>query len=289
MQPDIARQCKSALEAPHAMIYFAPEAEQEFGALGMKTGRMSYFAGRAAPMGAVGAGVVSATFYNFNPRAVAEEIPRAWSIAAPADVVAARFRAVDTALGRMLGEEMLNSEEVAESARLATEALQACKPDGKPLFASHADLEWPQTPHLRLWHALSLLREFRGDAHIAALQGSGLGGLQALVLQTGSGEGFNENAAKRTRGWSEEEWVATRHELQERGLVDDGGALTTAGEELREQVEAATDAQSMAPWNHLGAEKVERLTGHGAKLSRALVKAGAFPRELFAAGSSRRG
>lgn len=289
MQPDTARQCKNALEAPHAMIYFAPEAEQEFGALGLENAHMSYFAGRAAPMGAVGPSVVAATFYNFNLRAIARVIPRAWSIAAPEEIVAARFRAVDTALRRMLGDEVLATEAVTESVQLATEACQACDPAGKPLFAGHADLEWPEAPHLRLWHALSLLREFRGDAHIAALQTAGITGLQALALQTATGEGMNEAAAKKTRGWSDEEWSDAQDELREQGLIDTEGTLTAEGKELREQVEAATDAQSMAPWTHLGATKVERLAGHGAELSRQLVKAGAFPKELFAAGSSRRG
>ncbi|RCW40411.1 hypothetical protein DFQ14_11160 [Halopolyspora algeriensis] len=288
MHADIARQCKNALEAPHAMIYFAPETEQEFGALGLAGGRMPYFAGRAAPMGAVGSGVVTATFYNFSPRAVAKEIPRAWSIAAPEEIVAARFRAADAALRRMLGDEVLTSEVVAESVHLATEACRACDPAGKPLFAAHADLDWPETSHLRLWHALSLLREFRGDAHIAALQAAGITGLQALVLHTATGEGFTEAAAKMTRGWSDEEWSDARDELCEEGLLDTEGTLTTAGKELREGVEATTDAQSMAPWTHLGAAEVERLIAHGAELSKSLVKAGAFPREIFAAGSSRR-
>ncbi len=281
MQPDIARQCKSALEAPHAMIYFAPEAEQEFTALGLERGRMAYFAGRSAPMGPVGAGVVAATFYNFNPRAVATDIPRAWSITAPEAVVDARFRAAESALRRMLGDEVADSGEVDEAADLAAEATRACDPAGKPLFAAHADLPWPEGTVLRLWHALTLLREFRGDAHIAALQTAGLTGLQALLLQTATGEGLNEAASKATRGWSDEEWQQARRELCEQGLVDADGGLTEQGSQLREQVEAATDAQSMQPWIHLGSAKVERLAAHGATLSKRLVKAGAFPRELF--------
>lgn len=288
MRPDTARRCKSALEAPHAMIYFAAEAEQEFTSLGLERGRMTYFAGRAAPMGAVGPGVVAATFYNFSPRAVAAEIPRAWSLASPDAVVDARLRAADGALHRMLGEDVLRSEEVAEAAELAREAGHACAPEGRPLFAGHADLPWPHAPHLRLWHALSLLREFRGDAHVGALQAAGLSGLQALVLQTSSGEGFTEEAAKLTRGWSDDEWDRARDELRERNLIDAESAITASGADLREEVEAATDERSMAPWLRLGDDRVDRLTSIGAKLSKQLAKAGAFPAELFQAGSPRR-
>ncbi|MCC5698181.1 hypothetical protein LH612_34120, partial [Klebsiella pneumoniae] len=147
-----------------SMIYFAPEAEKNFTALGLEPGRMSYYAGRAAAMGPVGPGVVAATFYNFNPASVAKSIPRAREIAAPQVVLTARFEAADAALHRYLGAEVLESELVGRTAQLAQEAALACTPEGKPLFAAHADLPWPQEPHLKLWHAATLLREFRGDA-----------------------------------------------------------------------------------------------------------------------------
>ena len=280
MDTSTARKAKAALEAPHAMIYFAPEAEQRFTDLGLEPGRMSYFAGRSAPMGPVGPGVVAATFYNFNPTAVAEAIPRAWSITAPADVVAARFDAAGAALRRMLGDEVVDSEQVAEAARLAREAAEGCSPEGKPLYAAHADLAWPEATHQQLWHALSLLREFRGDAHLAALQDAGLSGLQALVLQVTSGEGLNEKFSKASRGWSDEQWEAARRQLAERGLVTDG-ELTEQGKALREEVETATDAMALGPWRQLGAEKLEQLLARGAELSRSLAKAGAFPSSAF--------
>lgn len=280
MDTSTARKAKSALEAAHAMIYFCPEAAERFAGLGLEQGRMSYFAGRAAPMGAVGPGVVAATFYNFNPEAVAAEIPRAWSVASPADVVAARFDAAGAALRRMLGDEVADSEQVAEAARLAREATAACAPEGKPLYAAHADLEWPEPAHVQLWHAISLLREFRGDAHIAALQDGGLSGLEALVLQVASGEGLNEQFSKASRGWSDQQWEDARERLRDRGLVD-GDGLSEKGAALREEIEQATDAMSVAPWEHLGSEELEQLLGTGTELSRSLLKAGAFPASAF--------
>lgn len=277
----IARDAKNALEIPHSMIYFAPEIEEVLGTLGLSGGRMCYFASRAAPMGRVGAGVVSATFYNFNPSMVGEFIPKAWSIAEPGTVVSARFDAVDKAMRRMLGDEVISSESVSEAATLASEAAETCPPDGKPLFAGHADLTWPEQPHMRLWHALSLLREFRGDAHIAALQQAGLSGLNAVVLQCHTGKGMNETTLKATRGWSDEQWTRTRDELVERGLLDTAGSVTERGERLLEEIEAATDAASMAPWRSLGPERTGKLMEHGTALSRQLLKAGAIPREIF--------
>jgi len=277
----IARQAKKSLELIHSMIYFAPEAEKNFTALGLEPGRMSYYAGRAAAMGPVGPGVVAATFYNFNPASVAKSLPRAWEIAAPQDVLTARFEAADAALHRYLGAEVLESELVGRTAQLAQEAALACTPEGKPLFAAHADLPWPQEPHLKLWHAATLLREFRGDAHIAALQRAGLSGLQALVLHSASGEGFKPSVAKKLREWSDEQWAAAEQQLRDRGLVDEDGVITDAGTRLREEVETDTDAMSMPPWTALGESATEQLLTSGRQLSRALAKAGAAPRELF--------
>ncbi|WP_026448923.1 SCO6745 family protein [Actinopolyspora mortivallis] len=281
MQSRIARSAKKALEAPHAMIYFAPELERETTALGLEPGSMSYFAGRAAPMGPVGPGVVAATFYNFNPELVATCIPKAWEIASPEKVVAARFRAASAALERLLGSETVRSETVLEAARLTEEAAEACPPAGKPLFAAHADLPRPKEPHTRLWHALTLLREFRGDAHIAALQHALVGPLEALVLQSATGKGMNAATLRRTRHWSEQQWSETAEQLTERGLLEDSGGLSEQGRELLEEVEQATDAASLAPWRHLGEDKANRLFEHGSALSARVVEGGAFPKEIF--------
>ncbi|MDA3649303.1 hypothetical protein LZ318_39560 [Saccharopolyspora indica] len=277
---EIARQAKNALEVIHSMIYFAPEAADGFAGLGLGRGRMAYYAGRSAAMGPVGPGVVAATFYNFNPVSVAEAIPRAWSIAPPSAVVDTRFRAADAALRRMLGDAV-GSATVAEAAELAREAAQACGPEGKPLYAAHADLEWPDEPHLQLWHAATLLREFRGDAHIAALQRAELSGLQALVLHSATGEGFKPSAARELREWNESQWAEAERELRERGLVGDDGGISQVGVALREELEAETDAMSMAPWRALGEAKSAALIDNGRQLTRTLLKAGAVPRDLF--------
>ncbi|RRO18110.1 hypothetical protein EIL87_07590 [Saccharopolyspora rhizosphaerae] len=277
----IARHAKAALELIHAMIYFAPEAEDRFTKLGLKPGRMSYYAGRSAAMGPVGAGVVAATFYNFNPVSVAKSIPAAWDIASPSDVLDARLDAADTALHRLLGDEVLASDDVTEAAELARIASEGCSPEGKPLYAGHADLDWPEPPHLKLWHAVTLLREFRGDGHIAALQQADLSGIQSLVLHSGTRGGFTPEAARTLREWSEQEWAEAIEQLRERGLVTADGTITDEGKQYREDVETRTDQLAMAPWTHLGEERTATLVEKGGKLSKALAEAGALPKNLF--------
>ena len=271
------------LEPLHAMTYFAPETEQHLTAAGLKPGRMSYFAGRSAPMGAVGAGVVTATFYNFNPTLVARSIPSAWTLADPATLVAARFAAVDEALRRMLGDEAVASPEVDEAARLARRAAEACTPDGRPLAAAHMDLDWPVEPHLVLWHALTILREHRGDGHITQLLAAELDGCEALVSYTATGRGFVTPFAMGSRGWSQEQWDAAEERLRGRGVLDADGALTEAGKALRKRIEDDTNRLGAAPWAHLGAEGAARLGELGGTLVRALLTAGCFPDGVFAA------
>src|SRR4051794_10978068 len=209
-----------AVEPLHNHVYFAPETEQELTAVGLRPGRMCYFAGRAAAMGAVGPGVVTATFYNFEPALIARHIPRAWTLAAPEQVVATRFAAARASLTRLLGgPEAADAPEVAELAGLLRAACAALTPEGRPLYAAHAELPWPEEPVPALWHGATLLREHRGDGHVAALLRSGLTGLEALVTHTATGRGFTEAAAKATRGWSDEAWVAASAGLAGRGVL----------------------------------------------------------------------
>src|SRR3954454_164342 len=182
----------------HSHLYFAPEHDEHFAAVGLRPGRMAYFAGRAAPMGAVGAGVVTATFYNFSPSLVAHMIPQAWTLASPEQVLAARLDAARSSLTRLLGEDGVTSPEMAELAGLLSDACSVLTPEGPPLYAGHAALPWPAEPVLQVWHGATLLREHRGDGHIAALLAAGLGGLEALVSYTATGRGFTEAGAKAT-------------------------------------------------------------------------------------------
>ena len=281
MDPALVARAHRAVEPLHSHLYFAPEHDEAFSALGLKPGRMSYFAGRAAPMGAVGAGVVTATFYNFSPSLVGHMIPRAWTIASPEQVVEARYGAARASLTRLLGDDVVEGPEVAQLAGLLRDACAALSPEGRPLYAGHADLPWPNEPLLDLWHAASLLREHRGDGHVAALLHADLNGLEALITHTVTGRGFTEPAARATRGWSEDEWNAEAAALAERGLIADG-ALTPAGQDLRTRVEAETDVLSAEPWLALGEETTAQVVELARGLARILVTNGAYPPGVLA-------
>lgn len=269
------RRAYRVLEPLHSFVYFSPESETELLGTGLRPGRMPYLAQRSAALGAVGAGVVTATFYGFAPEAVARSLPRAWSLAAPQDVLAARWRAVRSGLARLL--EGADPTEVDELAALAGRVAAGCRPEGRPLFAAHAEVEVPDDPYARLWQAATLLREYRGDGHVAVLVRHGLGGLEALVTHTASGRGFEAGFAAASRGWTAEQWQAAVRDLAGRGLLTPDGALTDAGRALREELEVATDEASAAPFAAADPADVVRLTALARSLSGRAVAAGAYP------------
>ena len=275
----LANRAHRAIEPLHNHLYFVPEQDEYLTAVGIRPGRMCYFAGRAAPMGAVGPGVVTATFYNFSPTLVGRLIPRAWTLASPERVVAARLDAARASLTRLLGDAAA-SPEIEELAGLLREACSALSPEGRPLYAGHADLPWPEEPLLQVWHGATLLREHRGDGHIAVLVRHGLSGIEALQTHSATGRGFTPAAAQALRGYTDEEWAASLARLAEADLLVDG-ELTEAGQRLRAAIEAETDALAGDPWGHLGAERTARVVELGKPLSARIAAAGAYPDGVF--------
>jgi len=257
----LQRAVHKVLEPLHSMVYFVPEAGERYEAAGVKGGIRSYFASRSAALGVVPAEVVISTFYNFSPALVRKAIPSAWDNSSPEAVIRARYDAVDAAWTRLLGEAELKSEEMAEAASLAREACAAiaAQIEGRPLYAGHASLPWPEPEHLQLWHAATLLREHRGDGHIAALVLAGLNGLEASVTYIAYGSTFNEDLQRTTRGYDEEEWAQTKVSLQQQGIFDADNQFTELGRQQREQIEAQTDAAAATPYNALGESRSERL------------------------------
>jgi hypothetical protein len=280
LDPRLVARTHRRLEPLHSHVYFAPETDERLTAIGIRPGRMVYFAGRAAAMGAVGPGVVTATFSNFAPSIVARHVPRAWTLATPEQVLAARHEAALASLTRLLADPP--AEDVQELAELLREACTVLTPEGRPLYAGHADLPWPDEPVLQVWHGVTLLREHRGDGHVLTLVRHGLSGLEALVTHTMTGRGFTQQVAQTTRGWSDEEWAAAVAGLTERGLVADG-ALTEDGVALRAAIERDTDELSTAPFARLGAERTERVAELGGRLSQRLIANGAYPAGVFTA------
>ena len=278
----VAQRLHRVLEPIHAMIHFTPELHDTLTGIGLRPGRMPAFASRIAPLGAVTLGAVSGIFYTFNPELMARFFPRSWTLASPEDIIAGRWQAVDASLRRLWGAETIASAELAEAADLAKEAALGCFGVGRPMYAAQEALGWPDEPHVALWHAATLLREFRGDGHVALLVSRGVDPMTALITHTATGGGFVEPAAKTLRGWSDEQWAQAARRVADAGLIDADGRLTQRGLDLREDLEDETNRLAEAPWQRLGSERADRLRDLAAGLSKQLIAAGAFPDGIFA-------
>jgi hypothetical protein len=273
MESILARKMHRTLEMCHSVIYFTPRATEAYDSLGLPA-NAHYFASRSAAMGAVSAEVVIATFYNFHPTLVRAGIPAAWDVATPAAIVDARFAAADTALREILGDEVVASDELAWAATTARRAAEACDEAGRPLFAGHAGLAWPDEPVLVLWHAISLLREHRGDGHVAALLLADIAPCEALHTHIAATDTLlPPDVLKGTRAWPDDEWEAAADNLRSRGLITGDGSFTDAGRALREQVEQTTDERAMAPWIAIGQEDADRLRATVRPWSRTIAAA----------------
>ncbi|HYP93745.1 MAG TPA: hypothetical protein VER34_11540 [Mycobacterium sp.] len=271
-QPSLARRFFDRFEPVHAVTYFAPEARTAFDGLGFRGFWMGYFAARSAPFGVVPTAVVTATFYNFAPERVAKALPAAWDVASPTDALRARQESAVAALCRY----GVTDDDAVAAADLAEKAARSAPIDGRPLFAANAALDWPDEPVGRLWHAVTLLREQRGDGHVAVLATLGVSGRECNLLHAAAGR-VPKEMIMRSRDYDDEQWDHYRELLGRRGILDGDGALTDAGRDLKQRIEDTTDRLALSALDSLDDEEVERLFLALTPITRKVVAAGDVP------------
>jgi hypothetical protein len=271
-EPRLARRFFDRFEPVHAVTYFSPESRAAFDGLGYRGFWMGYFAGRSAPLGIVPTDVVTALFYNFAPSRVARALPDAWEIASPAAALRAREDSAVAALRRY----GLTDDGVQRAAELAAKAARSAPLDGRPLFAANAALTWPTEPLALLWHAVTLLREQRGDAHVAVLAASGLSGRESNVLHAAAGR-VPPEMIMRARDYDDDQWRHYQDQLARRGLLDSAGALTDTGREFKQHIEDTTDVLALSGLDGLDDAEVEELFATLTPIARVVVAGGDVP------------
>lgn len=260
----------------HNLVYFVREVDA-FKECGLKGWWMGYFASRAAPLGEVPVEVVVAIFYNFASRMIERALPQAWEILPRTEALAVRLEVVDRALRRILGDR-LNDQEIGEAAGLLRRATEGLDVSGRPLYAAHAALPWPDAPHLALWHACTLVREHRFDGHNSALAAAELDGVSSHVAMVARGHG-NRASILPIRGYTEEEWAAAEARLRDRGWLKPDGTFTPAGKAGRDTVEEQTNCLALEPVRRLGPNGLHRLSELLSPIVRILHETGEVPGE----------
>ncbi len=263
---DRARVLGGVLEPIAGQVYFSPECHDAYAALGfapspgdldgvaMPDGP-AYFCSRGSVMGEVPGEVVAAAFGVFNPAVVVPSVDSGWAIAPASVLCDARTTGAVAQLVRVLGEEPPGLDRATELVRRANEPL---RPEGRPLFAGLLAQGLPGTPMGDFWRLSDRLREYRGDAHVAAWTSAGFDATE-IGLLTELYWGLPMRTYIRTRAWSDEDLDAAEARLVERGLVADG-AFTPAGRTVREEIEQATDEQCRPALHALG-DDLEELVG----------------------------
>jgi hypothetical protein len=261
------------LTEPIAMVpYAAPEPTAEVMALGYRNYWDTYFAGRAAPLGRVPAEVVHAIFYNFADGEVARHIPHVWDIATPEAVLAARERGCAAAVRRILADQA-DSPGVARAAALATKAATSAPVEGRALYAGLRTLAVPEEPVARLWHAANLLREHRGDGHVAALVSERIGGLESHALHAVS-QGMPAEKFGRIHHLPPATLGEVADGMRARDLIDDAGRITENGRKTKERIEALTDDLAAPAYDILTPTELDQLIADLEPLAAALDAVG---------------
>jgi Helix-turn-helix family len=266
-----ARTLRSLTEPIAAGVYFAPEAIDGYAALGLDYFE-GYFCSRSACLGEAPWSVVCAAFAAFKPAAVEAAVTSGWQKTDAPAMLDARLNGATAQLERLIGD-IAAPDDVARATALLSELTDGIDPSGRMLYSGLSVLPRPETPLGALWRAADLVREHRGDGHIAAWIPH-LDSTEITVLTELAWE-IPPRSYVFTRGWNAEEVDAAYERLEARGLVD-GESFTPAGRELRERIERDTDLANR--------EVVERLDDRADELfallrpwARAIVEGGGYP------------
>ena len=269
----VARRLFELIEPISLVNFFSPEPNDAMAALGFRTYWDGYFAGRAAPLGRVPAEVVHAAFYNFGDGEAARHIPKVWETTTPEAAHAAREQGCVAALRKILGD-LVETPGLARAAELLARASTAAPTVGRVMYAGLRALPMPEEPVARLWHAANMLREHRGDGHIAALVSERIGGTEAHVLSALDMGIYPAESFGRIHHLPPARLTEVMAGLRDRGLVDASGRFTDAGRATKARVEEVTDALAEAPYEELDAGELDELIAVLEPISRRLEATG---------------
>ena len=269
----VARRLYELIEPITLVNFFSSEPNDSMMALGFRNYWDGYFAGRSAPLGRVPAEVVHAAFYNFADGEVARHIPRVWDTTTPEAAHAAREQGCVAALRRILGG-LVESPGMARAAELLARASTSAPTEGRVMYAGLRALPMPTEPVARLWHAANMLREHRGDGHIAALLSAGVGGTEAHVLSALDMGIHPAESFGRIHHLPEARLARVMAGLRARGLLDASGRFTDAGRAAKDRIESLTDALAEAPYEGLDPLELDELITVLGPMSRRLEATG---------------
>ena len=271
--PTAARRLRDACEAIATIGWWSRPAAAGF--LGLGHGFFDgYVWGRAAALGpSVSAPVVVAAFGVFDGSMLTAVFEHGRSISSDEAILSARATgAAEGLAAATVDVDVTSVEAFGDRLLAATDSLDGL---GRPLFGALRALPTPTDAFGRAWRAAELVREHRGDGHVAALVAAGLDMAEANVL-TEVWLGYPVGEYSASRGLPPERLRAAADALRSRGWIDASDALTAAGRAARDEIEAATDRSQSTLIDALG-DDLSTVIAQGTALTEAVLRAQAAP------------
>lgn len=275
VSPSPARALRDAIEPLACLSIWSPEAAEGYAALGLDDYFAAYVWQRVAPLGTPPEPLAVTALGVFDGDLIGPQYAVGASAADRDKVVAVRLDAPGRTLRRVLGEDLPELDREAATAVVALRrGIEAADRTARPLFTGLLAERWPDDPAAALVHACHVLREHRGDSHLAVCAVDGLDAVQMNVL-TELWCGYPLGSYTASRGWTPGRIDAAADELRARGLLD-GDRLSAAGLRHRTTLEERTDDMQRAVVAAIGAD-LDPVTRLLDGWSDALVAAGAAP------------
>jgi hypothetical protein len=270
------RTLRNVCEPIGANVYFAPEAHRRYVALGLQAMGSGYFCSRSASMGKPSGLVVTAAFGVFNPAIVVPAVESGWAATEPEPLLEARYDGAVASLRRLLGEPDIR--QISRAVESLRRGLEVAEGAGHPLFSGLKGLPWPEEPLGQLWRCCDMVREHRGDSHIAVWTRAMLKPIE-IQLMSELQLGIPLKTYSLTRGWSIDQMDAAIEEMRRRGWVE-AERFTPEGRAFREQIEWDTDDMETSIVEAIGAafeELIEILSPWAAAIVGAGIAGGGYP------------
>ncbi len=283
MSPAVSRALWAAAEPVVLFGLAGREAHEAMSALGLPP-QSNFIALRGAPLGKAEAAVVAAAFHGFPRSRFERHLTPIWEGVEPAAVIAATHTAIPLMMNRVF-EDSIDMDELTRLAALLADVSQNLDVAGRPLAAGNQAVASPDEPWAKFWRAWTVLREFRGDSHVAELVAHDISVVDSQVLGAAwKGASLDVQMLRSTRKLDDEIWQRGEASLQARGLLDEGGALTPAGAALREEIELRTDVACLRIWSQLSPADLQAVYAFTLALSEVVV-AGEHMRAKTAVGA----
>lgn len=270
----LTRRLAKAAEPLHSCAYYADEVKR-FTEFGFSGWWHAYFAYRAAPMGAVSAQEVTVAFYNFAPRMVEKAVPSCWEVMSPRNVRQQQIQIMEEALHRIFKGDVPDRR-AGYAAEALRETLTGLETSGRPLYEAWGTESWPESVLLSLWHAATLLREYRFDGHNDALRQADISGLGCHLMMAADGRG-TPTVIQTIRGWTPKEWQLEAEKLRSCGWINAEGLHTELGRSVRRDIELATYHNAELVVANLGDQRSEKVLGALEGMAGFLIKTGTVP------------